>query len=68
MQNNNNVEHPSHYTQGGIECKEAIASATTNLTGFEAYATGNIIKYMWRWKAKNGIEDLKKAKQYIDLD
>lgn len=61
------VNHPKHYTQGGIECKEAIAAAVTGLNGFEAYATGNILKYMWRWKYKNGIEDLKKAKQYIDF-
>lgn len=61
-----NVNHPSHYTQGGVECIEALKAATTNLTGIEAVCTANAIKYLWRWKEKNGIEDLNKAKWYID--
>lgn len=61
-----NVNHPSHYTQGGVECIEAIKSATSNLMGIEAVCTANAIKYLWRWKEKNGIEDLNKAKWYID--
>lgn len=60
-----NVNHPSHYTQGGIECIEAIKAATVNLTGIEAVCTANAIKYLWRWKEKNGKEDLKKAIWYI---
>jgi hypothetical protein len=64
---NENVSHPSHYNKGDIECIDAIASAITNLEGEEAFYTGNVIKYMWRWKEKNGIEDLEKAKFYIDL-
>ena len=55
-----NVNHPSHYTQGGIECIEAIKAATVNLKGIEAVCTANAIKYLWRWKRKNGVEDLKK--------
>lgn len=51
------VNHPSHYTQGNIECIEAIAEATKQLHGIEAVATANVIKYVWRWKSKNGIED-----------
>lgn len=61
-----NVNHPAHYTQGGVECIDALAAATTNLQGLEAVCTANAIKYLWRWKGKNGIEDLKKAKWYID--
>lgn len=61
-----NVNHPSHYTQGGVECIEAIKSATSNLIGIEAVCTANAIKYLWRWKEKNGVEDLNKAKWYID--
>lgn len=60
-----NVNHPSHYTQGGIECIEAIKAATVNLTGIEAVCTANAIKYLWRWKEKNGAEDLNKAIWYI---
>lgn len=60
-----NVNHPSYYTQGGIECIEAIKAATVNLKGIEAVCTANAIKYLWRWKEKNGKEDLKKAIWYI---
>jgi hypothetical protein len=59
------VNHPPHYTQGGIECIDAIKAATEGLDGFEGYCTGNAIKYLWRWKHKNGVEDLKKAHWYI---
>ncbi len=64
--NKDNVNHPSHYNQGGIECIDAIEAATTNLKGIESFCTGNAIKYLFRWKEKNGAEDLKKAKWYID--
>jgi hypothetical protein len=60
------VNHPSHYTQGSVECIEALESATSNLTGIDAVCTANAIKYMWRWKQKGGLEDLKKAKWYIE--
>lgn len=60
------VNHPSHYTQGGIECIDALEAATINLKGIEAVCTANAIKYLWRWKEKGGIEDLEKSKWYID--
>ena len=60
------VNHPSHYTQGGIECIDALEAATINLKGIEAVCTANAIKYLWRWKEKGGIEDLEKYKWYID--
>ena len=60
------VNHPQHYTAGGIECIEAIKAATVGLTGIEAVCTGNAIKYMWRWKHKNGAEDVKKAIWYLE--
>lgn len=62
---NDNVNHPGHYTAGGVECIDAIEAATVNLTGIEAVCTGNVIKYSWRWKLKNGVEDLKKAAWYL---
>ena len=61
-----NVNHPSHYTQGAIECIDAIKEATKGLLGIEAVCTANIIKYVWRWKFKNGVEDLHKARWYLD--
>ena len=63
---NDTVNHPAHYTQGGIECIDAIAAAVSDLSGIEAVCTGNAIKYLWRWKKKNVVEDLKKARWYID--
>lgn len=61
-----NINHPAHYTQGGIECIDAIEAAVSELSGIDAVCTGNAIKYLWRWKQKNGIEDLKKARWYIN--
>lgn len=61
-----NVNHPKHYTQGVVECIDALAASTINLKGLDAVCTANAIKYLWRWKGKNGVEDLKKARWYID--
>lgn len=60
------INHPNHYTSGKIECIDAIEAATVKLTGLEAVCTGSVIKYIWRWKLKNGVEDLKKARWYLD--
>ena len=64
-QTNDAVQHPSHYTQGGIECIEAIRASMT-ADGFCDYCKGNIIKYIWRWRDKGGVEDLRKASVYLD--
>ena len=61
-----NVNHPSHYTQGKIECIDAIEESTKGLIGSSAVCVANVIKYIWRYKFKNGIEDLKKARWYLD--
>ena len=63
---NDNVNHPQHYTQGGIECIDALKAATVGLTGIEAVCTANAIKYLWRWKHKNGVEDIDKAIWYLE--
>lgn len=60
------VNHPSHYTQGDIECIDAIEAACTGLSGDEGYCVGQVIKYIWRWKHKNGLQDLEKAKWYLE--
>lgn len=60
-----NVNHPPHYTSGDIECIDAIREATKHLSGFEGFLTGNCMKYLWRWKHKNGVEDLKKTAWYL---
>jgi hypothetical protein len=61
-----NINHPSHYTQGKIECIDAIEESTKGLIGISAVCVANVIKYIWRYKFKNGIEDLKKARWYLD--
>ena len=58
--------NPAHYNQGKVECIDAIEAATKGLDGVEAFCTGNTIKYLWRWKNKGGVEDLKKARWYLD--
>ena len=57
------VNHPPHYNKAGIETIEAIKAMTEN--GFEYYLQGNIMKYLWRYRYKNGAEDLKKAQWYL---
>ena len=60
----NPVNKPVHYNQAGIECIDAIR-ATLGTTGFLAYCKGNVMKYLWRYEYKNGLEDLKKAEVYL---
>ena len=60
------VSHPKHYTQGDIECIDALKAATVGKRGIEAVCVANIIKYCWRYEEKNGIEDVRKAKFYIE--
>ena len=59
------VNHPPHYNKAGIECIDAIKAMTDD--GFEYYLQGNIMKYLWRYRYKNGAEDLKKAQWYLTL-
>ena len=60
------VNHPPHYNKGKVECIDAIESAVSDLHGIEAVCTANAIKYLYRWKAKDGVESLKKARWYLD--
>ena len=62
----NMVNHPQHYTQGCIECIDALKAATVGKRGIEAVCVANVIKYLWRYEEKNGIEDVRKAKWYIE--
>ena len=64
--NKDMVNHPSHYCTGKIECIDAIESAVSELSGLDAVCTANVIKYVWRWKHKNGSQDLRKAQWYLN--
>ena len=59
------VNHPSHYTDGGIECIEAIEAQLT-AEEYQGYLRGNCVKYLWRWRHKGGKTDLAKAQWYLD--
>ena len=62
-----NVNHPQHYqSKSGLEVIDIIDAFTDDLTGMEAVCTGNALKYICRWKNKNGIEDIKKAIWYLN--
>ena len=60
------VSHPSHYqSETGLEVIDVIEAFTFDLKGIEATDTGNILKYICRWNAKNGLQDLEKAQWYL---
>lgn len=57
------VNQPPHYNQGGVECIEAI-KASMSAEEFQGYLKGNAMKYLWRYRHKNGVQDLQKANWY----
>lgn len=61
---NDNINHPEHYTSGGIECIDAIRAALTP-EEFRGFCKGNVLKYTWRERLKGGDESLKKAEWYL---
>jgi len=62
-----NIRHQNYYTWRGRECRKIIEELTAGSRGPEGYYIGNIVKYLYRYKWKNGIEDLKKAEEYLHL-
>ena len=59
----NNVHSPAHYNQGQTECIDAI-EAMLSQEEYIGYLRGNSMKYRWRFRYKNGFEDLNKAEWY----
>ena len=59
------VNKPPHYNNGGVECIDYIQQQL-GPERFLGYLEGNTIKYLHRWKYKNGIEDLRKARWYLE--
>lgn len=63
----NDKINPSYYKKDGlVECIDAIEACTANKRGIEAVCVAQVLKYLWRYEAKNGIEDVQKAKWYLD--
>lgn len=61
------VSHPAHYqSETGLEVIDVIEAFTFDLKGIEATDTGNVLKYMCSWKNKNGVQDLEKARWYLE--
>jgi len=58
---NDPLHHPAHYTgRGGIEPLDFIVSNELD------FLEGNVVKYVYRYKSKNGLQDLQKARVYLD--
>lgn len=67
---NDQVKKPSHYTAGEIECLDAIEAmihgyAEADVPTRTAFACAQVLKYLWRWPLKGGVEDLRKAQQWL---
>ena len=62
------VNHPSHYTSGGVECIDAITSALSSYEdSVDSWLVGQVIKYLWRAPLKGKYEeDIKKAQFYLN--
>jgi hypothetical protein len=58
------INSPGHYASGGIECIDAIRAQLTT-EELRGYYRGNIVKYLWRYRVKNHLEDLMKAEVYL---
>lgn len=60
------VNHPNHYTSGGIECIDAIKASMTPIE-YAGFLKGQVLKYVWRYRLKGKpVQDLKKARFYLD--
>lgn len=62
----NNVVHPSHYNRTSVEVIDTIKGMST-IPEYRGFLIGNIVKYVSRYSMKNGIEDIKKARYYLEL-
>lgn len=58
--------NPTYYKKGKFECIDVLEELLQGVSGATAFCLGNCIKYLWRFNQKNGVEDLKKARWYLD--
>ena len=61
-----NVNHPLHYARDGMEAIDAIEAMTSRMSGCYAPHAGNVMKYLWRFEYKNGLEDIDKGIWYFN--
>lgn len=68
MNNTDVVNHPQHYTMGGIECIDALTSMISSFKDPEdAALSWQVVKYVWRHPHKRApVEDLRKARFYLN--
>lgn len=59
------INHPTHYNQGNLECIQAMEEAF-GVDAVAAFCKCNAFKYLWRADHKNGVEDLEKARWYLN--
>ena len=65
MESEENINHPLHYSDSKFECIDVMEDWSTK-EEFEGYLKNNVFKYVKRYKLKNGVEDLKKARWYLN--
>ena len=65
MKDYDSVDNPAHYNKGGVECIDAIRGSMS-AEAFRGFLKGNVMKYVFRYEAKNGLEDLRKARWYLE--
>jgi hypothetical protein len=63
--NPDNVNHPKHYGSGKFECIDVMVE-TQGVEAVKAFCLCNALKYLYRHNNKNGVEDIKKARWYLD--
>lgn len=62
---NDLINHPKHYNVSGVKCECGRQIECIDITRHKSFNVGNVIKYVWRYEHKNGLEDLKKAQWYL---
>jgi len=61
-----NINHPVHYNSGKAHCECGRRLECIDVTRHMSFNIGNAVKYLWRFEHKVGLEDLKKARWYLD--
>lgn len=60
-----NEVNPNYYNMHGMEVFDVMEAFVGNLKGLDSFYWCNVVKYILRWQNKNGVQDLKKAQEYL---